>query len=94
MAGGFVFVFIRFIDAGDDAPSQRNITRASASVTTKGRYDKMKESPRPKATMFKLSQNSQEPDKPTQLKERSSLKFFLPSFSLTTSLSFLSQPAR
>ena len=28
-----------FIDAGDDAPSQRNLTRVSASVATKGRQN-------------------------------------------------------
>ena len=32
-----VCYFAVFIDAGDDAPSQRNLTRVSASVATKGR---------------------------------------------------------
>ena len=31
------FVLIAFVDAGYDIPSQRNITRAFASVATKGR---------------------------------------------------------
>ena len=40
----------------------------------------MKEDPHPKATMFKLSQNSKEPEKPTQLIRGSSLTFLLPLF--------------
>ena len=51
----------------------------------------MKESPHPKATMFKLSQNSKDPDEPTQLKRARRSSSFL-SFLSPHPSPLLSQP--
>ena len=66
------FLSLKFLQRRHTPPS------VLLKLNTTKRHNRMKESPYPKATMFKLSQNSIEPDEPTQInRARRSRSFFL-----------------